>query len=143
MKKIIILLALILFFYSLCYAEERHTFYEYYNPSSTSWVYDSTGDTATGDTASVFTYDKKTIFINAVTIGSTSIMYQIEGRAVGEIDKWSILDSGEFGAASANTARNFVIDVTELVDFIRVGLRIQAGDNSDSINVRGIFRKAN
>lgn len=144
MKRIVVLLGLIFLWSSFVYAEDRHTFYEHFNPTSSSWVYTSSasGD-ATGDVADVFTYDKKTIFINCLSLGSTSIQYRIEGRSVGEIDGWSILDTGEFGTASADTAKNIAIDVTELVDFIRVGLRVQQSNAIDLINIRGIFRKSN
>ena len=143
MKKIIVLLGLLFLWSSFLYAEDRHTFYEHFDPTSSSWIYSSSGDAATGDTADVFTYDKKTIFFNCPVVNSTSIRYQIEGRSVTEIDGWSILDSGEFGAASSDTAKNFAIDVTELVDFIRVGLKIQVGNATDLINIKGIFRKSN
>jgi len=121
----------------------RHTFYERYDPSSTSYVYDDTGATTTGDVVDVFTYDLKTIFISCEALGSTEVSYQIEGRCVGELDTWSILDTGAMGKASDDTSLNIAIDVTELVDYVRVGIGEVTGDGADRINVRGIFRKSN
>lgn len=138
------LLAITVFF-CVCrpaYAEKRYTFFESYNPSSTSFTYTASGD-ITDNTATVFPYDKKTIFINAELMETTNMDYQIEGRAVGELDTWSILDSGDIGGLSEPESKNIAIDVTELVDYLRVGLRIIEGDSQDLINVRGIFRRGN
>ena len=143
MKKIVLILSLVLLFSPFAFAEDRYTFYERYDLSSNALVYDRTGATSTGDVVAVFTYDKKTIFISIEEIGSTNIYYQVEGRPVGELDTWSILDTGDIGRASADTSKNIAIDVTELVDYLRVGLRRQGTDGTDRINVRGIFRKSN
>lgn len=144
MKRIIfcITVGLVFLMASTCLAERRHTFYDRYDPSSDDWVYDDTGATTTGDVADVFTFDKKTIFISFEDFNSTEISYKIEGRCVGELDTWSILDTGEMGTASADSSKNVAIDITELVDYLRVGLRV-TGNDADKINVRGIFRRGN
>lgn len=142
MRIVIICIAIVLCLAVSANAEQRHTFYEAYNPASAAFVYDDTGATTTGDVVDVFTYDLKTIFISVEQMASDDVYYQIEGRPVGERDTWSVLDEGAFGKASADTERNFAIDVTELTDYIRVGLKV-TGDGVDRINVRGIFRKSN
>ena len=143
MKKVFVFLIL-LFICSPAYGEVRHTFYERYNPISASgvFVYDDTGATTTGDVVDVFTYDVKTVFISSEAVASLQVDYQIEGRCVGELDTWSILDTGSFGSASGDAANNIAVDVTELVDYLRVGLRVWT-NGADRINVRGIFRKGN
>lgn len=144
MKKWVLFIILSILICPVASAEMRHTFYERYDPSKTGgFVYDSTGAETTGDDEDVFTYDFKTIFISCEEINSTEIAYQIEGRPVGELDTWSILDTGGIGANSSDNNKNFAIDVTELVDYIRVGLGHVTGDGSDRINVRGIFRRKN
>lgn len=138
--KTVFFIVLGLFVSFNAYAEMRHTFFDGYNPSSSSYVYDDTGATTTGDVAAVTTYNKKTIFISTETIGSAEIGYCIEGRIIGELDTWSTLDTGNFGANSADTSTNIAVDVTELVDYLRVGLRA-IDDGTDAINVRGLFQK--
>lgn len=144
MRIIIICMALVLCLAQNVSAEMRHTFYDAYNPANTTtFVYDDTGATTTGDVVECFTYDLKTIFISCETIASAQIEYQVEGRCVGELDTWSILDSGYIGAASGDSSKNIAIDVTELVDYLRVGLGDVVSDGEDAINVRGIFRRSN
>ena len=139
MRVIVFLLAL-LFMASSAEAEVRHTFYERYDPSSSSFVYDDTGATTTGNVVSVFTYDIKSIHISSELIGSTQLTWRVEGRVVGELDTWSVLTSGHMGTASGDAVNNVVVEISELVDYLRVGLRV-FGDGTDAINVRGVFRK--
>lgn len=141
--RTVLLIVLSLFVCSVASAEMRHTFYERYDPAATSFVYDDTGSATTGDVVSVFTYDLKTIFITNEALGSTEVNYRIEGRCVGELDTWSVLDEGSIGSASADAAKNIAIDVTELVDYLRVGLHYSGTSGTDAINVRGIFRRSN
>jgi len=143
MRIIALCIAIVLCLATSASAEQRHTFYERYDPASAAFVYDDTGSTSTGDTVSVFTYDLKTIFISVEEMASTNIAYRIEGRPVGELDTWSILDEGDFGKSSSDASKNFAIDVTELTDYLRVGLKYQTTDGTDKVNVRGIFRRSN
>lgn len=143
MKKTL-LVVLSLFLCTSVFAEMRHTFYERYDPESATNVYDDSGATTTGDVVSVFTYDQKSIIFSTEKLQSGYIEYSIEGRPVGELDTWSIIQLGGFGTASANQNKNFVVEVSELIDYLRVGLRITRGNTTgDKINVRGIFRKGN
>ena len=143
MRRAFFAVVVSLFIASSASAEMRHTFFSEYNLASTSWVYDSTGATSTGDTADVFTYDKKTIFITPELLNTNNIEYRIEGRAIGDLTSWYVLDYGEIGKASNDTSKHLAIDVTELVDYLRVGLRVLASDGADRITIRGIFRKSN
>lgn len=127
----------------------RHNFFARYDPTATTFVYtDDSGDTsATGDQVAVNTYLQKSIQITGVTVGE-SIQVRIEGRsknqtnvaAASGVDNFAILDIIQFGSASADSSINQVVDVTEYVDFLRVGIRQDdvAGGTS-RIDVEGIF----
>ena len=153
MRKVIyVLLVLSLMAIPLLTAESaeifRHNFFNDYDPISTSFVYtDDPADTsATGDQVAVNTYLQKSIQITGVNVGE-SIQIRIEGRsknqidAAGatEVDNFAILDIVEFEAASSDQAINKIVDVTEYVDFLRVGIRQLDPNAVSSIDIEGIF----
>lgn len=119
---------------------ERKNFYSLYNPSGNTPVYSNAGDTATGDVAAVNTYSRKSMQINAVT-NNEYIVITIEGRSLQQVNApaWAVLDTVEFGAASADTSKNVIVDVTEYVDFIRVGIKQFGTDGNSQIDVEGLF----
>ena len=125
--------------------EERHDFYTYFNPVNSNvtvptYVYDKEFATSTGDQVVVNGFTRKSIQISSPTIGEY-IHIIIQGRLKDMIDdpNWATLDSVEYGNASADTSKNLVVDVTELVDFIRVGVRSEGSAGVSHINIRGIF----
>lgn len=128
---------------NICFAGqiiERHDFYSLYDPTSSAFVYDDAGDTATGDQVAVNTYTKSSIQITGVLVGEY-IEVRVEGRLKDQTNAptWAVLDNIGFGASSSDTSINQVIEVTEYVDFLRVGMR-QIGTNGTSrIDIRGIF----
>ena len=145
MKRVIFVLLLLLYLW-IGTAEaqiiERHNFYSVYDPLSSSFVYtdDATDTSATGDEVAVNTYLQKTIQVSAIEVGEY-IEVRVEGRSLNQTNtpNWAILDTAGFGTTSADTSLNFVIDVTEYVDFLRVGIR-QVGTNATSrIDIEGIF----
>jgi len=126
---------------------ERHTFYSLYDPASTSFVYSDAGATSTGDQVAVNTYTHKTIQVTGVLVNE-NVHIQIEGRSKNQVNdsaienatNWAVLDTVQFGSASANTSVNKVVDVTEYVDFLRVGIRQDGGSSGTSyIDVEGLF----
>lgn len=119
---------------------ERFAFYDRYDPASTSFVYSQAGATATGDQVAVNTYTRKSIQISGITVGEY-IQIRIEGRSKDQVNtpNWAILDVVEFGQASADTSINQVVDVTEYVDFIRVGIRQLGANAVSNIDVQGLF----
>ncbi len=147
MKKILILL-LLLGLTAKAYAgyEDRKNFYSLYDPTSAVFVYSNLGVTSSGDAVAVNTATRKSIQITGVTVGEY-IEIRVEGRSKDQINQspttlrtnWAILDTVEFGNASADSAINQIVDVTEHVDFLRIGIR-QLGTNGDSqIDIKGIF----
>ena len=142
MKRIlfigIILLAIIDFAFA-GQTIERQDFYDRYDPTSTM-VYNQTNSSATGDQATVNTYNLKTIQISPLAVNEY-IYIVIEGRLADQINtpNWAILDIVEFGSASADSAKQKVIDVTEYVDFLRVGIRNFGTNGTSKIDIKGIF----
>ena len=147
MKKVLLLLGLILIVKPLFAGQtiERHNFYSIYDPTSQTFVYDKDGATTTGDQVAVNTYTQKTIQITGVTVGE-DIQIRIEGRLKDQVNtrsgaaaNWAILDIVDFGSASDDNAINQVIDVTEYVDFLRVGIRSRYSSGNSTIDIEGIF----
>jgi hypothetical protein len=125
--------------------EERHDFYTYYDPlnpgaQNATYVYNEAGATSTGDQVVVNGYTRKTIQISPITVGEY-IHIRIEGRSKDMLDtpNWAILDEVQFGNSSADTSKNVVVDVTEIVDFLRVGIRSEGSAGQSKIYIRGIF----
>lgn len=118
---------------------ERHNFYSLYDPTSTQ-VYDPTNSSATGDDVAVNTYSRKTIQIAPITVDEY-VYITIEGRSLSQVNapNWSILDVVEFGSASADTAKQVMVDVTEYIDFIRVGVKNLGTNGTSKIDVEGLF----
>ena len=145
MRKFVLMILAILLFSSPVFADERHNFYSLYDPN-TSWAYSkATGDlsVATGDQVAVNTFSKKTIQISSISVNEY-VEIRIEGRTLNQVNipNWTVLDTVGFGQASDDTSRNVIVDVTEYVDFLRVGIasRGTATQNGTSqIDVEGIF----
>lgn len=141
MKRVLLVIIGLFIFSNLVFADElRHTFYSLYNPSSDGFVYDNNGSEATGDQVAVNTYTKKSIQICSVQLGEY-VNVHIQGRSKDQTNSptWATLDVVEFGASSTDVAKNVVVDVTEHVDFLRVGIRAQGTDGVSRIDIRGIF----
>jgi len=149
MKKFFGVFIGIILITNICFAmaeEERHTFYNRYDPTTDTFVYyDANADgvneqTSTGDQVAVNTYKQKTIQVSGITVGEY-IEIRIEGRSKDQTNtpNWAVLDTVAFGSASYDTAKNVVVDVTEYVDFLRVGIRRAGTNGSSKIDVRGIF----
>ncbi|CAK0754743.1 exported hypothetical protein [Azospirillaceae bacterium] len=151
MRKQILLTLLLLGLLAMpAYAQlsDRHDFFVEYNPASTSFVYSQAGATSTGDQVAVNTCVQKSIQITGVLVGE-DIQISIEGRSVDQINSrnqansgvanWAVLDTINFGSASADSAINQIVDVTEYVDFIRVGIRTAGKTGTSWIDIRGIF----
>ena len=123
----------------------RHGFFDEYDPATTSFVYNQAGSGATGDQVAVNTYLQKTIQITAVAVNE-NIDIRIEGRSKDQKNQnpnssnWAVLDVVQFGSASDDTSQNVIVDVTEYVDFLRIGIkRHDTSTGISSIDIRGIF----
>ena len=118
---------------------ERHNFYDNYDPSSTL-VYDDSGATATGDQIAVNTYTQKSIQISGISVNEYTVV-RIEGRSKDQINtpNWAVLNTVEFGAASTDINKNKVVDVTEYVDFLRVGIQSYGTNGTSAIDIEGLF----
>ena len=126
----------------------RHNFYDRYDPISQSFVFDDSGASATGDQVAVNTYLQKSIQITGQIVGE-DIRISIEGRSKDQINarsflnsgvaNWAILDTVDFGSASADSAINQIVNVTEYVDFMRVGIKTHGATGTSSIDIEGIF----
>ena len=119
--------------------EERKDFYTYFDPSSTT-VYSQALATSTGDQVAVNGYTKKTIQVESSQVGEY-IHINVDGRLNGMIDtgNWTTLDTIEYGITSADTSKNIVLDVTEMVDFLRVGVRSEGTAGTSYITIKGVF----
>ena len=127
---------------------ENHTFYDKYDPASQSFVYNQDAATSTGDQVAVNTYTQKSIQITGITVGE-DIQISIQGRSKDQLNyrsnlnsgvgNWAILDTVNFGSASADSAINTIVDVTEFVDFLRVGIKTNGATGTSSIDIKGIF----
>lgn len=142
MKKILLVLGFIFFAVVISYADqevEHHEFYHRFNPTGTK-VYNSSLATSTGDQVAVNTYKQKSIQINPSNVAEY-VVIDIEGRSMDVVDspQWSILDRVEFGQASADTDKQRTIDVTEFVDFLRVGIKTLDTDGISYIDIDGLF----
>jgi hypothetical protein len=150
MKRFLLGFVGIILMANICFAmgeEERHTFFNRYNPSSSSFVYyDVKADAgldeqdATGDQMVVNTYKQKTIQISGIMVNDY-IIVRVEGRVKDQTNtpNWAVLDTVEFGSASADSSINQIIDVSEYVDILRVGIRKSGTNGTSYIDVRGIF----
>lgn len=125
----------------------RHNFYDRYDPTSDTFVYtdDTSDSSATGDQVAVNTYLQKSIQIVGVVVGE-SIEIRIEGRLKDQVNtseirasNFVVLDSVSFGSASVDTAINQIVDVTEYVDFLRIGIRKSGANATSAIDIEGIF----
>jgi hypothetical protein len=142
MKRLWGIFLVLLFMAGHCYAgttDDRQVFFNEYTPSSKTFVYDSTGSAATGNQVAVNAYSRKTIQINGQRVDEYVVL-SVEGRLANS-GLWSILDTGQFGAASSDAQKNFAIDVTEYVDFIKVGLKFQgvSAGTTTLVDVKGLF----
>lgn len=128
---------------------ERHNFFARYDPSDTSndFVYDDiSSPTATGDAVAVNGYLQKSVQITGVAVNE-DIHIRIEGRSANQVntagasfvDNFGILDEVHFGSASGDGDINQVVDVTEYVDFLRVGIRNAGSSGVSLIDIEGIF----
>lgn len=118
---------------------ERHNFFNQYDPTSTM-VYDSTNSSATGDQQAVNTYTRKSIQITPIKVNEY-IIINIEGRSANQKNtpNWSILDRVEFATASSDIEKQKTIDVTEYVDFLRVGVKNEGTDGASQVDIEGLF----
>ena len=141
MKKVFIsLMFLSMFGYAFAgQTIERYNFYNQYNPTSTR-VYIADNSSATGNQVAVNTYTQKSIQINPISVNEY-IEIRIEGRSLNQINSpvWAILDEVEFGAASADIYKQKCIDVTEYVDFLRVGIKNSGTNGTSTIDIEGLF----
>jgi len=79
---------------------------------------------------------KKTVMIDLITLGSTSIDVRVEGRA-GSSAEWGEIVTVNFTAATgANNAH--IINVVEFLEEIRVGVKANT-PGTDSITISGIL----
>jgi hypothetical protein len=151
MRKLILLVLLLLCIPHLAIAgttEEYHTFFTEYDPVSNSFVYNQAASTSTGDFVAVNTYTRKSIQITGVAVGE-DIRISIEGRSKDQLNprsylnsgvaNWAILDTVDFGSASADNAINTIVDVTEFVDFIRIGIKTYGATGTSAIDIKGLF----
>lgn len=149
MKKALLGLAFLLFTSSVFAGTiiDRHNFYQRYDPSENIFVYSqATPDSAqaniyvTGDAVAVNNYIKKTIQISPISVGEY-VQIVVEGRSLDSVDlpNWATLYNVEFGSSSSDFAKQRIIDVTETVDFLRVGIKTQGTLGTSKINVNGIF----
>ena len=118
---------------------ERYNFYNRYDPTSTT-VYNPTDSSATGDQVAVNTYSRKSIQISPIQVNEY-VYITIEGRSLSQVNtpNWAILDVVEFGSASTDVAKQKVVDVTEYVDFLRVGIRNFGTNGTSLIDIEGLF----
>ena len=112
-----------------------NTFYSEFDPNSTSYVYDPNNATgATDGQYYVRNYAEKTIQVRIPTLGSTSIDFRIEGRVQGS-SNWADVYSKNYSSA---TTVDELIMITEHLDYIRIGLKVNT-DGTDSVSVVGNF----
>lgn len=148
MKKILLLLVFFISMAGKAEPADNHNFFTSYDPTSQDFVYtkDSNDTSATGDQVAVNTYNQKTIQITGVTVGE-NITIRIEGRSRSQVNtaaasgiaNFAVLDVVNFGASSADTTINQIIDVTEYVDFLRVGIKNDGVAGVSAIDIEGIF----
>jgi len=110
--------------------------YDLGNDAGTNtYVYnEAEGTTTSSGEVSARQYDiAKTIQIRVGTLGSTSVNARIEGRA-GTATQWGELDNINF---TVGTTTDYIVDVTEFVEEIRVGLMANGTAGTDTITVTG------
>lgn len=144
MKKLITVLLIILCFsFIFCSTSfavgakytATNSFFTEFDPNSTSYVYDEdNGTDATDGQYYVRNYAEKTIQVRIPTLGSTSIDFRIEGRVQGS-SNWAEVYYKNFSSA---TTVDELIMVTEHLDYLRVGLKVNT-DGTDSVSVIGNF----
>jgi len=127
--------------------EVRHNFYNRYNPFEAKMVYSkATPDDvynniyATGDQVAVNGFKQKTIQINGNSV-KEYVYITVEGRLKDQVNspQWVVLDVVEFGTASADTSKSQIVDVTETVDFLRIGMTRFGTYSASAIDVEGLF----
>ncbi len=107
---------------------------------STGTAYDYNDAQGAGDTAGLVEARQfnlnKTIQIDVITLGSTSIDVRVEGRA-GSGAEWGEIATVNFTATTgANNAH--IINVVEFVEEIRVGVKGNT-PGTDSVTISGIL----
>lgn len=155
MKKVLCSLFLAGFFvfsfitFAFSDAQMTHVFYDEYDPYETTWVYSgATPDTSTnnviystGDQVAINGYPNATLQISAPTVGEY-VLIQTLGRIVGLKDntKWAILNTTEFGSASADSEKNKTVDLSGYhVDIIKIGIRRTSAQGTSKVDVIGKF----
>ncbi len=82
-------------------------------------------------------YDlRKTVMIDLITLGSTSVDVRVEGRPFGSGEWGEIVTINFTGATGANNAH--IVNVVEFVEAIRVGVKANTA-GTDSITITGIL----
>lgn len=82
-------------------------------------------------------YTDKTIQIDVILKGSTSIEVRIEGRA-NSAAEWGEIYTKSFTAVTgANNAK--IVNIQEHIDEVRVGVKVSGTPGTDSITITGSF----
>jgi len=111
-----------------------HTFFSAYDVASTSYVYDSAGGTAaTSGQLDVQRFDQKTILVMITTLTSTSVDVRIEAKVYGT---WGNVWTKNYTAATSVAE---LVNVTESMEYIRVGMKVNTNVAGDSFTVLGNF----
>jgi hypothetical protein len=126
----------------------QHVFFNGYNPTENIFVYNNaTPDSsvnniyATGDQVAINGYINNSIQINASGVAEYTEV-QICGRIAGVVNspEWVVLSTNAFGAASADSFKSVLVDISSYhVDFIKVGIRRSGTNGANHVDVVGNF----
>jgi hypothetical protein len=125
------------FDYSSSEGENVNHFIDY-NPTSTSFVYNTAGGTST-TSGSVDMKNYKAdrhVQIAVKTLGSTSVTARVEGKSVAATT-WGLIYEKVYTAVADE-----IVNIAEKTDDIRVGLKI-AGNGTDTVSVIGQYHSKN
>ena len=125
------------FDYSSSAGENVNHFVDY-NPTSTSFVYNSAGETSiTAGKVDMKSYKAdRHIQVAVKVLGSTSVTVRIEGKSTAATT-WGLIFEKAYTAAEDE-----IINILEKTDDVRVGLKI-AGNGTDTVSVIGQYHSKN
>jgi hypothetical protein len=115
----------------------RGEWFTSFDPSLTTYVYNESGESAvtSGLMDALNIVDKRTIYVSVPVLGSTSITVRAEGKHKGSTE-WAEINSQTFSTA---TSIAVIWPVLEFSGDIRVGVKRDGTDGTDSVNVSGEF----
>lgn len=133
-----LVLGLLVFALPVGAGQQTQKYFDAYNVSSASYVYDSTGSAAsTAGWINVKGLHNKAIVVNVTTINATSLDIRIEAKwDLGGLSSNGTVSGEVFSKSyTTTTAVGDIIVIPEGGDYLRVGLQVTGDAGAQSITI--------